>query len=277
MARDFVKASGNFLGLGAGTGNALLNGAARISLHAWIRPDSFDTGSQFQNDIIAFYVNGTSHGVLLNVNASATNPNGRLRIQCQPESSEGFEVREGGTDIVAGNQYAAGASIDLTGDRMDVYLDGVNDGGGAEAFTATAYTPGSPARDDAIGADRGSGTPSQTSQFDGRIAEVAVWTEDIGSDGFAQLAKGFSPLLVRPEALVFYMPLLGFGADGPEIDLAGGYAGTITGTIAIADHPRVYYPALREAGLRVPVVAGGWPGPLREAFVLPALTPGLIS
>lgn len=41
---------------------------------------------------------------------------------------------------------------------------------------------------------------------DGRLAEVAIWTGDIGAAGFAQLARGRRAKDVSPHLLVAYFP-----------------------------------------------------------------------
>jgi hypothetical protein len=68
-----------------------------------------------------------------------------------------------------------------------------------------------------------------------RIAEVAIWDIDLGADDIAALAKGFSPLLVRPDRLVEYMPLV-------RSDWSKSGAFSATGTPGVQDHPRIIYP-----------------------------------
>jgi hypothetical protein len=84
--------------------------------------------------------------------------------------------------------------------------------------------------------------------LDGRLAEVALWTDDIGAAGFDMLYKGVSPLAVRPDALVFYAPLVGKYA--PEID------------IVASPHPRVYLPRRPLEGKYVAAPAAGGNRPL---------------
>lgn len=72
----------------------------------------------------------------------------------------------------------------------------------------------------------------------GMIAEAAVWSAALTDAEVAILALGVSPLLVRPESLVFYAPLI----RDEDRDIVGGLALTAYNTPTIADHPRVYYP-----------------------------------
>jgi hypothetical protein len=81
--------------------------------------------------------------------------------------------------------------------------------------------------------------------FDGVIAEVGVWNAILTADEMASLGKRFSPLLVRPQDLVLYAPLL--GNNSPEPDLINGAAGTVTGTTKVS-HTRIYMPRRVRAG-----------------------------
>lgn len=76
----------------------------------------------------------------------------------------------------------------------------------------------------------------------GRVAEAAVWTAALTADDRAALAAKVSPLLVQPQALVAYAPLL---VDGREI--VGTRHLTLTASPAVADHAPVLYPRRRGA------------------------------
>ncbi len=77
--------------------------------------------------------------------------------------------------------------------------------------------------------------------FDGDIAEVGIWNAALTASEMASLGKRFSPRLIRPQSLKGYWPLT--GKYSPEIDLARGNNGTVTGATA-SEHPRVYYPGI---------------------------------
>ena len=71
--------------------------------------------------------------------------------------------------------------------------------------------------------------------FDGRLAETAIWTENLNDDEVASLTKGFKPTRIRPQSLVFYAPLV-----RNLQDTRGGLALTNNNSATVADHPRVY-------------------------------------
>jgi hypothetical protein len=74
-----------------------------------------------------------------------------------------------------------------------------------------------------------------TSFFDGRIAEVGIWSATLTADEIASLAKGMTCDKIRPQSLVFYAPLV-----RDLIDAKGGLTITNNNTATVANHPRVY-------------------------------------
>jgi hypothetical protein len=76
--------------------------------------------------------------------------------------------------------------------------------------------------------------------FGGMLAEAGIWNVALTDDEVVSLARGFSPLLIRPQSLVAYWPLL--GNTSPEVDLrTNKYNLTVTGATK-ADHPRILLP-----------------------------------
>jgi hypothetical protein len=71
--------------------------------------------------------------------------------------------------------------------------------------------------------------------FSGRIAEFGVWNAALTADEVASLAKGMTCDKVRPNALVFYAPLI-----RNLQDVRGGLTITNNNGATVADHPRVY-------------------------------------
>lgn len=71
--------------------------------------------------------------------------------------------------------------------------------------------------------------------MNGYVAEAAIWNVALTDADLGILAVGFSPELVRPEALVFYAPLIGSFRDSRTTIMSSN------GSPAIADHNRIYY------------------------------------
>lgn len=66
----------------------------------------------------------------------------------------------------------------------------------------------------------------------GQLADLAIWDVVLTATEFAALGAGVSPLLIRPQNLQIWWPLIG-DANGP----IGGVA-SVTGT-TVTDHPRI--------------------------------------
>jgi hypothetical protein len=110
------------------------------------------------------------------------------------------------------------------------------DGGGAVGSTVNV-TPHVTVDTTAIGMMRDS-TPD--APMDGQIAEVAIWGAALTAPEVLSLAKGLSPLLVRPQSLLWYVPLVRNNQD-----LRQGLTPTAAGDAAVSSvgHPRIYYPS----------------------------------
>lgn len=92
--------------------------------------------------------------------------------------------------------------------------------------------------------------------WDGRLAEFAVWDAILTPAEMAALGQGVSPLLIRPQSLVSYVPLLGGQSPEPDWKIAGG--ATVSGATA-ATHPRVFKPS----GLRLGAPTLSYPPTLK--------------
>lgn len=267
MARDFTKNTANYMDLGTDALNALFSGATDLSIHAWINADTFTTVNTDRNRILSQKITGTnSNGLALFISGQAAP---KVGLQGRSQTADAIQRVIGATEVTTGAWHSVGGVLDIDGDNIRIYLDGVQDTSTAVTFGATSYTTGTaPTAGDMMG---GQEDPPSTAelQFDGRIGEVAIWTTDIGTVGFEQLNDGFSPLFVRPDALVAYWPLI--GNFSPETDIISAKNGTITGTIAKAAHPRIIYPtSFQDRRFTTAAAAAGgktdWPKFQRQGF-----------
>lgn len=259
MARDFSKNTSNYMLLGANAINPLLSGAPGVTVSAWVQADAFDA-TDFNNRIFVALMTGAStSGIVLCV---AGGPPARARFAIRSENGGTLYTCDGATTLSTGTWYHLAGVADIAGDSMATYLNGASDATASTAFTSTSFTPSTPTGNDTIGCVVGAGgtTPASTAvQFDGRIAEVAVWKVALSAGEIAGLAGGNPATKYRPQSLVLYHQLLGHGS--PERSLVGGPSGTITGTVAQASHAPVA-PAFGR-NRRVPyVVTSGVVGPV---------------
>jgi len=92
-----------------------------------------------------------------------------------------------------------------------------------------------------------------TFTWTGDLAEAAIWNIDLTQSDWTALAAGISPLLVRPDALVAYWPLLGAGATEPDPWRAQDL--TLVNAPAAAPHCRIITPtSAHRYGRAIPVV-----------------------
>lgn len=108
------------------------------------------------------------------------------------------------------------------------YVDGVQMGS-----VANANLPAYAALSLYIGSFDGTQLPTT-----GTVAEVALYNTALTADDVTSLKYAITPMLVRPDMLLGYWQLRGAGS--PEPDLIHAMDLTINGTVAVADHPRMY-------------------------------------
>lgn len=127
--------------------------------------------------------------------------------------------------------HAAGTVTSAT--ARAAYLNGGGKGTNATSRTATGINR--------IGAGKALGTgtfgPVGSNSV---IAELGFWNQALTDAEIASLAAGASPMLVRPSALVAYWPLV--GVNSPENNIVANNSLTITGTLPVSPHPRMFDP-----------------------------------
>jgi hypothetical protein len=191
-------------------------------------------------------VNLTNDRTVMGVSASGSSSSRRMlcyQNKVQAYEADGTAV---GTALSAINATAAvwnhGAVVFASASSRAAYLNGANKG------TDTTTTAISGIDSTTIGCINYNASASEF--FGGDVAEAAIWNVALSDVDVAVLAAGISPLLVRPDALVAYWPLL--SGYSPEIDLmVGRRSMTVTGT-TLAAHPRLYLPT---GPLAIPTIA----------------------
>jgi len=132
------------------------------------------------------------------------------------------------TGFTVGKWHHAGG-IWRANDNRSAYIDGGSRGNETTARAAAISD------DTCIGR---SALSSDSNGMDGAIAEIGIWNIDLSDAEMAILAKGYSPLLIRPNNLVFYIPLI----RDDDFDLIGGVSFTANGTPSIVHHSRIFNP-----------------------------------
>lgn len=225
MAKLFTIASSQYM-----TVNSAVVTAAPFSVSCWYRPASIGA---VQTLLSVGDVDVTNEQWRLNINTI-----GRARWSAQTSAGE--------------------ASATYTGAAMSAGVWGHVGGVEASATSHTAYLNGSSSTNTNSRAPAGAdtlriGTKASSTPVDyadGDIAEVGIWNIGLTAAEMAILAAGYSPLFVRPESLVFYMPLL-----REDVELSGGLALTPVNSPTVSDHPRVLLPSRPYYSL--PAAGGG--------------------
>jgi hypothetical protein len=175
-------------------------------------------------------------------NTNVSNPNRNSIILSNIANVRAFSANSGGTTTAGArstatfstNTWHHACAVFSSNSSRTIYLDG---GNSATNTTTVGVNTGSFVAT-TIGGFSNSGSIGQP--YDGLIAEVAVWNGNLTADDAATLAKGISPLLVRPDILVAYWPL--YGNASPEVELRNRYEMTVNGTTKDVQ-PRIFLPA----------------------------------
>jgi hypothetical protein len=144
--------------------------------------------------------------------------------QAQATSSTGFTI----------NTWHHACAVFATAASRTIYLDG----GGA--VTNTTDLSGNQTTPDDRTSIGNLERLSPASYFPGLLMEAAFWEAALTAEEIAILAKGFSPIMVRPGSLVAHVPV--YGNDSPENQIMGGMptpSFTVTGAVKAA-HGRIY-------------------------------------
>jgi len=228
MARAFVRASSQFIGHSAG-----LVSADPITLACWGRSDDSTNGQ----DAVQIGDSTTGRGWRLNF-GGATAGDPIRAIATDNTGTNAIAVTSTGYSV---NTWHHACAVFTSTSSRDAYIDGGSVGNNATALG----TMMSPNRTD-IGR-----AVNASSYFSGRLAEVAIWNVALTANEVLALARGVSPLRVRPASLISYVPI--WGLHSAEIDMKNsGATWTVTGA-TLANHAPVR-PFSRIALATAPVI-----------------------
>lgn len=126
------------------------------------------------------------------------------------------------TNTISLNTWHHAAGKFNSSTSRQAFLDGV--GSTINSTTRTAAN-----LDNVIIGRNAGGSFALDQAFNGRLAEVAIWTASLDAAEIEALADGYSPRLVRPSELAFYVPMV-----RSEQDIVSGNAVTVSeATVAV--------------------------------------------
>jgi Concanavalin A-like lectin/glucanases superfamily len=218
MARLFVKASAQY---GAPSSLPVLTSA--ISISYWYRhataPGAFPNRFTLVN-------RGANTNV--NINYSLQHDAAGINLSYTTSSST-YVTFNGAVTFDTGVWHPAVLSSDFTTAGTQIYLDG------SSLVVTPSGTPGTPETGaDANGVFIARANSVNNEYFDGRLADIAIWSVQLTAGEAVALSRGRRPHEIRPQAR-FY-PLDGLAS--PEPDLSGNAANaTLTGSSVFAAGP----------------------------------------
>ena len=144
--------------------------------------------------------------------------------------SNGTSYRADSTSGFSANTWSHACAVHTSASSRTTYLNG----GSSGSNTSTATLSNSGINSILIGAQSNFAL-GVSSYASGLIAEVGIWNVALTAAEIASLAKGMTCDKVRPNALVFYAPLI-----RSLQDLSRAAAITNNNAATVANHPRVY-------------------------------------
>ncbi len=240
MSRDFSKNLSNYMSLGAASIGPLLAGASVVSFSAWVKPDTLEAALTLGDDVIAIQHNNVV-AFFPSLSSSTASSQGQGQFGGRRVNLDSRASRDGSAAFTTGVWQHFGGVMRFDGGYPDCYKDGaLNNGTGRTLATSGTFTHTTGTGHDGIGASLGTSGPSQGTarMFDGLIAELALWTVELTAADMRSLGDGTSPASIRPQGLVCYWPLN--GQASPEVELINRKVGTITGSVPVGAHPRIF-------------------------------------
>ncbi len=223
--------------------------AAPFTLSAWFKIDDLS-----HVGAILGVGNGGSGNDVWGLDAAGTVEGDPLRFFSFDTSFSSADS----TIAYTANVWHHACGVEASATSRAVYLDGGSKGTNADNRTpdgANEVQIGQYARSTGDG------------DLIGDVAEAAIWNVALTDAEVAILAKGYSPLFVRPESLIFYMPLV---RDIYDVIGAIGFTDFST---TITDHPPIIYPGRSTIGIASPPAGGVTVTPPTLALVLTTFAP----
>lgn len=210
MGRLFARASSEFLNLASAPATA-----APVTFACWFR----STDITVDQCLIAITEAATAnnHFALEIYGSVAGDPVVALTRAAGASSSASTSTG------YSANTWHHACAVFASATSRTAYIDG-----GSSGTNATSRTP---ALLDVTNIGRK--VAGATNYMSGDIAEAAIWSAALDAGEVAGLAKGWSPIVIRPISLILYVPIV-----RGLFDIIGGVSPTATGT-AVSVHPRV--------------------------------------
>ncbi len=220
MSRNFTRADNDDL-----KASSTPVTAAPFTISSWSKTDTDTTTDDYC--IVQLQDDGASNSYF-RMNADGSGSSGVFSFgAAHPGGS--LQMARSSVIPTVGTWYNV-VGVERTINDREVFVDGGNSGTNTSSRTPTNI--------DSVAIGRELDT-SAADSWDGDIAEVAIWNVALTNAEIAILAAGYSPLFVRPQNLVMYIPLI----RDNDNDIVGGVSFAVaSGSPAIGIHPSVIRP-----------------------------------
>lgn len=229
MSRDFTKNTSNYFSLGNNAIGNVLGSVGGMSVSFVLYRDSIGTF----DDAFAFNNGNSAQSMIWRMTGS---------VYVARVSADGYGKLLGANYTSTGSWRYHGLSVNWSANPYVIsrYIDGSLASSSSPAGTGGNYVHTSSTFTDIIGSsvNVGAGLPETTRQIDGKIAEFAIWSKELTAGDFLALGTGACPLKVQPQFLKAYWKLNGQGSSA-DVELFNRL-GTITGSLPVSDHPRIF-------------------------------------
>ena len=213
MARNFVAASSQYL-----SKSSMADPGWPMTVACRFRPTAAGVGT------IRRLVTFSTAGVV-EVRGLYLDATEHLGIQEYSDASGGINATVASTGTVTVNAWTSGVGVFATRVSRTLYLPGESQVNTTNCAPASnLFTVGR--RED-----------NASQYFDGDLADIAIWNVALTAAEVALYQAGLSPLLIRPNAIVNYWPLV--GVFSPEIELFSRQELTLGNAPIAAAHPPV--------------------------------------
>ena len=199
-----------------------------LAFTAWVRPD--DRGAQ--HAVVSDSGSGSSKQVRLGCTS-----NGKFQV-----GMKGANANSPSAHYDNGNTtWFHLTALFIASNNYKLYVNGTLD---ATQTTNSNISDFADSNQFYIGTGVSSGTNIAAKTWEGGLAEVAAYAAELTAGEISALAAGYSPLLVRPDALVGYWPLGGpLASSASNNDFVGGNHLTTNGGVSEENHPPMIYPS----------------------------------
>lgn len=208
------------------------NATAAVWVYLNYLPGKDDSRFFVRHRTSANNINAVDFSMMLGLSSGTATPS-RLRIRWNNPASATLLCN---TTLSTGQWYHLCSTFNRSTGTGIGYVNGTNDGSLATFNTGAWDTANTHKIVIGNNATFDNGTIADIAPW-GYISQPVFWGAELSADEVASLSQGLSPLSIRPQDLLFYVPEL--GRNDIDVDVIGGKTATQTSTIPSRFGPQI--------------------------------------